>query len=296
MTFQFKRTFNLTVGSINVEQKLNATALRIQFAIERGAAIKDKGPIPPPTVEPNNAEVAVWNLSPADRNALEINQSESQVIAALGASEDREGPPVRLEVGYGDDLTQIFFGNLRKIENLKDGTDWITRISGGDSENKLAFAHVSESFKVGTPHALVLTKLSAALGLGNPATIPPIGALKQTRRFHGPAAEELQAFCASIGYYWSVQNGQVQIGPKGLPALPGVGPLISPLTGLIGRPRIDNRGNVFGTSLILPDLVPGAAFAVASDDVQGAYVTQKTRHYGDSHGNEWYVDFEGAPL
>ncbi len=282
MTLQFKRSLRLNVGGIEIEQRPGQIALQVDFSVQRGAGVKAKGPIPPPEIEPNNCEIAIWNLSPDSRGKLE---GQSDV-------------PVRLEVGYEDTISQIFFGNLRNVESTHvDGIRWMTRISGGDGEKQLAQAHVSRSFKVGTPYIQILIALGEALNLGTGGllkTIPPIGVLSQTRRFHGPASTELQAFCNSIGYYWSIQDGEIQIAPNGLPARLGVGPLISPVTGLIGSPTVDSRGVVHGVALLKPDLVPGIVFAVASRFVTGAFIAQRTRHHGSNLAKEWYVDFEGV--
>lgn len=276
---QFRRSFVLEIGDKKIESLSGATSLRCAFSVER-----DKTP------EPNNAEVAIWNLNKESRQSLE---------------ESAEGVTSRLEVGYQDAVQQVFFGILRKVETIREGADWITHASAGDGEDRIITSRVHKSFARDTLIKDVLRELvkSLELGEGNLHTIPAPAFLKNGGKLSapyavsGPADHELTEFTRSIGLEWSVQDGEVQLTEVGKPATGLiVGPLISPDTGLIGSPRLDTKGKVLGTALILPDLVPGAAFQLQSERITGQFLAEKTRHYGDTDAQEWYVDFKGAPI
>jgi len=273
---QWKRSFRLDVGSIRVESTSGALALRVAFSVDR-----DK------TATPNNAEVAIWNLNPDHRAELEQAKNVT----------------VRVEAGYQDQISQIFFGALRKAETIVEGPDYITRVSGGDGEDKLKFATISKTFAKGTSVRDVLFTLidRLTIGRGNADRLALLSfenfgtKLEKPLTVAGPVVEELARFARSLGLEWSIQDGTFQIVKIGEPSNIGQGPKISPATGLIGSPRIDSEGKVQGRALILPDLLPGTRFRLESQATTGNFVCEKTRHFGDSRATEWYVDFLGKP-
>lgn len=275
MTVQFKRSFILEIGSKKIESISGAISLRTAFSVER-----DKSP------EPNNAEVAVWNLSADSRASLE---------------QEQKGVSVRLSVGYGEDPQQIFFGVLRHVRSLKEKSDWITRAGAGDGEDKFQSRKINRTLPAGTPVVDVLKALASALDLGegNILTLAPtfVGQkIGKALTLSGPVPEEMQFFCRSVGLEWSIQDGELLVLETGNPVRPTQGPLLSEATGLIGQPRLDADGKVVATALILPSLVPGIPFQIDSEQISGSFVAEKTKHYGDSMGQEWYVDVLGAPL
>ena len=279
MAEQRDRSIRLNIGGKVVESiGGSGHSLRVAFDIGR-----DKKP------DPNTAEIAVYGLSESSRSRI---------------TENTAGNTVSLEVGYQDDLQQIFFGVLRRAETVRNGPDVITRVFSGDGEDQIVSSRINKSFAKGTPVGSVLQELTKAMGFGPGnsalfsfgASLDGVGrTLKHGVALNGPAAEELNLFCKSLGLEYSIQNGAVQILSEG-GALASAGPFISPKTGLIGSPEIDSDGNVLGTALILPNLLPGVPFALQSEKVSGKFVAEVTKHYGDTHDQAWYVDFKGKPL
>src|SRR5690606_17359770 len=105
--------------------------------------------------QPNAAEVRVWNLSPTNRQTLE----------------QLDGVPVKLEAGYGDTLSTLYLGELRRARTHREGVDLVTVISSGDGEDKLRKARVNVSLAKNSTTQDVLRKLVQALGVapGNSA-------------------------------------------------------------------------------------------------------------------------------
>lgn len=272
----------LEVDDIKLEASQGATSLRVTFEVER-----DTKPYP------NNAKFAIWNLNPKHRKQL---VSKNEVT-------------VRLEAGYEENSQQIFFGTARRARTTRDGQDLITTLDVGDGEKELQAATISKTFAVGTPVAKVLLELAKAIGLGIGnvgmfaalARLPGGLTLTQPLTVSGPVVEELAAFCRSVGLEWSVQGEALQFLDVTTPVLPGSAAILSPLTGLIGQPRIDLDSRVKKTicvarSLLQPQLVPGALFLMQSELVLGAFAVRKSRHVGDTQGNDWYVDVEGVEI
>lgn len=277
-----KRELLVEVDTIKIQASNRAQSLRVAFSVER-----DDQPYP------NAASISIYNLTPRNRERL---ASKTEVTC-------------RIEAGYENKSQQIFFGTLRRARTTREGPDYVTRLESGDGEEELQTATVNKTWAANTPISAVLTELGSALGLG-PGNIPlvsslailPSGAtLLKPLTLSGPVVEELKSFCASVGLSFSVQAGQLQLLALASPVLPGTAVLLSPATGLIGEARLDVDSETKKTicvarSLLQPQLLPGSLFAVASEAVVGSFAAKKTRHFGDTHAQDWYVDVEGTQL
>lgn len=275
---QFGRTFVVELGDLKLELRPPAPALRVAFNIER-----DKSEIP------NNIELALWNLSRATRARLEQEKELS----------------CRVQAGYGDDPGQLFTGIVTKVESVWDRQtgDWVLRVSAGDGQDKYSTSEVSKAFAKGTPVHTVLKELIAATGLapGNVSQLKDVALASGATELEGPyvahgsAVFELQVFADSLGLDWSFQDGQF-VGAKKGQAYSGEGPLLKAETGLIDA-RLDEFGNVDGSALLLPDLIPGVAFRVEAEKATGDFVCVATTHSGDNYDeSDWTVQFHGIPL
>lgn len=314
----FRRKFRVTLankqfgGEVGEERPLT-----ISFNVQR-----DK------TLTPNNASLLIYNLSDATRAELEeltggFGQGSQAVkprklssrkrpakptkagVAAPPA--DADGVVVRIEAGYGEHIGQLFLGVLRKCSSWKQGAEWVTQLSGGDSERSLTTTKLSKSYVSGTPITSVVRDLVGALGVGRGGLDNTLSALEVTGlltggrtlqkalTLHGDAATELERLMRSCGFEWSIQDGHFYAGPAGTPTLPGQGPLLTPDTGLLDTPQIDKNGRVVGRSLLHPDLLPGRVFRVESSRVTGNFLCEKTAHRGTSTGADWEVQFIGRP-
>jgi hypothetical protein len=314
-----RRSFRLTVGSKQFGSDSDVRPLSFTFNVQR-----DK------TLTPNNANILLYNLSPETRAELEeLSGGFGQGTARapkrkLGSTRKKKssavnkpkvsvpqapagfpGVVVRLEVGYQEKLGQIFFGVLRKVSSWKQGADWLTQISGGDSEHSITTAKISKTFVKGTPVTAVVRELVTTLGVGKGGldnTLAALGAtglltggvtLQQALTLHGDSATALEQLMRSCGFEWQLADGNFYAAPKGTPMLPGEGPLLTPETGLLDTPQIDKQGRVIGKALLNPDLLPGRVFRVESTRVTGTFLCEKTQHSGTSDSELWEVQFVG---
>lgn len=315
----FRRSFRLTFddkefSSLNVQRPLT-----FSFSVQR-----DK------TLTPNNANVLVYNLSADTRAHLEqlsggfgqgtgkspnskIHSDKPRTTAkkpttGVAVASQEFGVTVRLETGYGDHVGCIFFGVLRKVSSWRQGADWLTQISGGDAEQSITTARISQTFPKGTPLASVVRALVKSIpGIGDGNLSNVLGTLQSSgflgggtkltkaHTFHGSSANALQQIMVSTGLEWHISDGVFYAGPAGTPTVPGEGPLLTPETGLVDEPQIDRNGAVIGKALLNPDLLPGRVFRIESSRVTGNFLCSKTQHKGDSAGLAWYVEFVGTP-
>ncbi len=288
----FQRAYKLTIGTTEIDAStgVGLDSLRIAFRVERDA-----------TRVPNAIEVQVWNLARETRESL-------------GKATN---VPVQLEAGYVDDgMGVLFLGDLRTARSTRDGADIITKVAGGDGETAIRTASLKRTFPKGTPVGSVLTAMAKALGIktGNVSQfatrslLSGSAVLNRSLTVHGPVYDELERLCRSCGLAWSIQDSALELREEGAPVGTSRGPLLTPDSGLIGEVEVETeaqrgptdpgkkRGTIVsGVCLLRSDLVPGRSFAVSSTAFTGNLVCLATTHVGDSHAENWYVEFSGRP-
>lgn len=250
--------------------------MRAQFKVDKGLG-KD----------PNQCEVIVTNLSPARRAQVQT-----------------QGGKFILQAGYESGIRQLFIGDIRTIEHMRDGPNWHTRVTSGDGERAFRFARVNESFKGGIPVSEVVNALAGAmgLGLGNLSLVASSLSGQYVNGFSafGSAARELTRVLSGQGLSWSVQDGELLVlrddQDTGV-----VIPDLSPSTGLIGSPEFGaaekNKGPVLKFKTLLDGRVKaGGRVKVTSARYSGEVRVTKFTHTGDTAGGDWYTTIEGEPL
>jgi hypothetical protein len=268
------RTYRLAVDDLVI------TGLRLSFRIEK--TLKP---------DPNVAEISVDNLTESQREAITAKKT----------------PLVRLSVGYQKEETQIFYGSLVHVQHSFEGADIRTTLSTGDGIEEYRRKRVFASFGPKTSTAIVFQALLKNLGLKRGNADRFVTKLKTGLKAQiylegvslaGSCAAELTALCKSANLEWSIQDGAYQILDKNESlnkfaiVLDG-GARNRPNTGLIGSPSISNKGIVSGKSLIIPDMYPGRQVEIKSRFLSGRYRLDKVTYTGDTHGSDWYCDFEG---
>ena len=272
MTTLFGRTARLTIGDTLIED------LRIGFNVTR--TLKK---------EPNTAEIAVWNLSRSRRDQLSRE----------------EDLPVVLEAGLGDRLSVLFAGELRFARSMPEGNgDWITTLSNGDKDKQFRTARVARSYRPGVDGERMLKDLLGDLGagLGNlvetikGGSIPDLGSVVgRGVSFSGSAAKVAEDVLKSAGYEYSIQNGVLQVLERNKP-LAGRFIDLSPTTGLLGVPAIDDKGVVEFQSLMVPDMDPGIQCKITSSTFNGDVRVETVRTTGDTRGQDYGHRCEGKAL
>lgn len=286
----FQRAYRLTVGNIEIDARsgVGLRSARIAFSVERD--IKR---------HPNNCEIQVYNLTRSHR-------AELAKLASVR---------VRLEAGYLDDIGVLFDGDLRSARSREEGTEQVTRISGGDGETKCRSARINKTYTSGTPIATVLRELGTALGVGAGNLTQFAGVtlangsktLTRSLTVRGAVFDELEHFTRSCGLEWSIQDSALQLREAGLPVSDRRGPLLRADSGLIGEAEVETvakaetgfaagSAKVTGVCLLRTDLIPGVPFRVESEAFTGNLVCTATVHRGDSHSTDsWGIEWTGRP-
>jgi hypothetical protein len=272
----FKRRASLLVGSTRI------TDLRIAFTVDKMGGR-----------EPNKATIAVTNLSQQTRAAFEV-----------------KGLRVVLEAGYLEQSGAIFIGSTYLVKHRREGADVVTTIEGADGGEEVTAAIGSWSFASGSSAASAVRTVAAGLGLplSTGSRINPLPAvLAKGFATAGLASDALDDITRATGLTWSIEDGQVQI----LDAVAGDGSgdiVLNADRGMIGSPERTEvkdektkkkKQRVLIRALIQPRIRPRRLLLVTSIDVpqlSGRYEAKTVRITGDTHGADWTMAIEAAPV
>jgi hypothetical protein len=258
-------------------------------------------------VTANTAELLIYNLSEASRKHLAQQATDNGVVCKIDAGY-REDPfaasvSAALTGIVPDESPQIFLGEMRTVTSVREGADWITRLSAGDGD-QLKKQRVSFSVGPGASFQSVVNKMvdgvkagvkdsARALLKGEFAEVGK--ALTEGFSVDGYLGDELPRVLRSGGLEMSVQNGQLQILPIGK-ALGDVAIKLTPNTGLVGSPEVGNKGRVTVRCLLTSKVYPGRKIKVESQNVTGVYRCHTITYAGQTAGNDWYCDIEAEPI
>lgn len=254
--------------------------------------------------EPNTCELRLINLSEGSRAALESTPLVK--LPAQGKSPPKfqhEGIPVRITAGYEEADSLIWSGDLRTVESTHDGADWVTALGSGDGEEAYRKSRVNLSFGPGTSISTVIKALAQALGVGagNVDLFAGRLALNATLAtmslngivLSGSVAEQLTHISRSCGLEWSIQDGSLQFTERGKPAI-GKAILLSPASGLVGEPAIDQEGSLNAKMFMIPGVLPGTILVLDSARLKGNFRIERATYEGDSSGQPWYITIVGS--
>lgn len=237
------------------------------------------------TPRPGTCELEVYNLSEPHRTA-----------AAAAARRTF----VQVEAGYIEGMALLFRGNARRIWTLRDGSNWITKVEAGDGEFAIRTQRAARAFGPDTAVEDVVRYCADAMGVGTGnaaetlrgAGLDRVGSVfPRGATLHGSTARELVALLRAAGLEWSVQDGVLQVLPRG-GALDRQAIVLGPSTGLVGSPERGQHGVVKAKALLIPDLVPGRKVRLDSAIVAGVFTVTKAEYSGQTDGTEWYADLE----
>ena len=293
MTVLFRRAATIVVDTIElvVDPASPAANLDLSFSVDR--SLKP---------EPNTAEIQVWNLNADNRAALEDLATPPPAGAGAPPPKPPPGIPCTIEAGYEGQTALLYSGTLRTAFTTREGPDLVTTLQSGDGEKEYQRSRINLSIAKGTPNASVIEQVQKALGVnaGNLSTLTPLllaapPLYPQGGVLSGSASQIMTRVVQSLGFEWSIQEGALQLLQVSAP-LAATATLLTPDTGLVGSPSIDNNGILTAQALLIPDLFPGRLIVLESERLSGNYRIEKCNYSGVTHGAEWYVDIEAKKL
>lgn len=241
--------------------------------------------------QPNKGTVKIFNLSTEHR-------------ASLASALEGGGAFVRLSAGYAaTGASLILSGDVTKVSTSRGNVDVTTTLEVKDGGLALRKSRASRSFVRGTAIEDVLRALvvDLDLGEGNLSTYLPGIAFEDGSKTlrsgfvaEGATGTVLTGVLRSSGLRWSVQDGALQLRPRGGAAVERA-VVLAPDTGLVGSPRPEEKGRVAATALIQPGLIPGAKVVLRSADFDGGYMIREVDYQGATRGQPWYAVLKLEP-
>ena len=288
-TYLFNRAYSFKISTPSAQavvgppaaNGLEYTDLRFTFDIEKTAAS-----------QANKAKFALYNSALAMQPSANFRGQRVIVAAGYDSGDTGAALPVLFQSAVGTSTARII--------NSRKGPDVITEFEIGDSEVSIYNTVFDKSYPLGTPYLLVIKDLIGAMGLTaniNDPTSLLARALPGSRVVTGPVKQSLDMITSTLNFQWSVQNGVLQLYPKGGSAKL-VAEVVSMYTGLIGVPNQNNAEDhvVTFTSLLNAKLDPGSLVQIISATVNGIFTIRKSKYEGDTHGNKWQVTCQCLPV
>ncbi len=283
--------------------------IQIQDRLIEGLAVKfrvDKSL----SDNPNTADLTIINLQ--NNNSRSFLHGLQIPVVQINAGYLGRDPtnPAGNQPGSATSTTPglVFLGQMRELTNLREGTDWLTRLHTGDGDEAL---HTPVNFALG-PGTSLQTAVKKVIsdmgvGVGNAFTALAKGEFSEagTQFINGMVSDglgkdELKRLMRSAGLEASVQNGQIQAMPIGQP-VNNTAVVLKSNTGLIGSPELGKDKKTkepvatFRT-LLTTQIFPGAKVKIESEAVSGFFRVERVVYSGHTHQVDWYCDCEATGL
>ena len=271
----WQRHIAVTIGTKGGGEAVKFDGLRIIFQVEKTSESTA-----------NTAKISVYNLSGKGR-----------------ALAEKEKAIVILEVGYGNSIEQLFYGDVTRAYISRQGADWVTTMECGDGSEALRSAHIDKSYAPGTDLKQVIKDVAQGFVDQGKVVMGSLLGIESEKAQGGVSLSGrnktiLDELTAKQGLEWSVQDNVLQILPKdqdnGLQAV-----LLTPETGLVGSPvkrEVEGGLGVEFKALIQPRLVPGRLVRIESREIDGDYKLVEVQFAGDTHADAFYAAAKAVAL
>lgn len=276
---QWGRVVEVTVsgkaGTLTVRE------LRIDFEVAKGIGSKQ-----------NTATISIWNLTASRRKQM-----------------GEEFDKIELKVGYKNGpLSTIFKGNIRDVTHTKETADVKSAMECGDGDEAFSKGAVSKTFPAGTKPREIVDYLAGEMPgatKGEMKGIDDLPAYKRPVTLFGWSWSEMDKIGREHGFYWSIQNGQVEA-VKNDQVLQGT-TVLSSETGMLSIPEITDKG-VKIKALLNPNIAPGRQIDVRSDFLDedsgrdkrktdqggGIFRVSDVTYSGSTRDVDFYVEAEAS--
>jgi hypothetical protein len=277
----FKRVVEVVVGPKN-GTGFSIKDLRIEFKIDKSDSR-----------DPNKGTVKIYNLS---------NETHEKAILA-----DNH---ITIKAGYQDEtVASICFGDVLRGYRETNGTERITVLEIYDARIAMMGGHVSVSYAKGTAAGTIAQAFLDALGLAYKGleNIPAGEKYEEAFVYMGMATDGLKEVLDRYGLSFTVQNEMVYIMAPGQPA-ETVGLELTPKSGLLTTPQAvsdkteednvaaDPIGKWKFSTMLFPELVPGAACVVHSSTLDGTVRISKAAYEGGNWTGGFKIDIEAVEI
>lgn len=278
----FGRKFKIIVATKGTSG-IDITGLKVVFSIEKSMS-----------AEPNKSSVQIYNLAPATQNF--ILSDAKRIIIEAGYENSEQ---------YG----LIFDGDIVKaVRRAAQSIDKVTEVIAQDGDLFLNSGFISVSYSAGQTTESVLSQMQGVadddMAMGSISSDLKGTKLARGKAMFGQPKDYASMLAKSEGALFYVNDRKINlVKPGDLPEGEIVD--LNPNSGLIGTPE-QNDSSVKAKCLLNPLLNVNKLVHISNEFVQetnqvgqaslssGVYKIIKLTHSGDTHGNNWYTDFEAV--
>lgn len=246
----------------------------------------------------NKATINLFNLS--ERSRIFLEDPNNVILLKAGFAR-------------AADITRLFFGDVVRKSDSRDGPDVITSLECGDTEKLLQKAHIEVGLAPGARLSQLVNIGAQALGL-TPARLEGIRdqVFKNGFSFSGTVQGLFDLIVSNSGSEWNIQDQELQFltknGPTQLQAV-----VLSPESGLLGWPTKTKDG-LQVDALLQPTVLPGRLVQIVSKQYLGSFgagtdpgsrsleqsggfmKAKVVKHDGDTLEGSWNTNIEGTTL
>lgn len=262
---------------------IDITGLKTVFSIEKSMS-----------AEPNKSNIQIYNLAPATQNF--ILSDAKRIIIEAGYENSSQ---------YG----LIFDGDIVKaVRRGAQSIDKVTEVIAQDGDLFLNSGFVSVSYSAGQTTESVLTQMQGIgdedMTLGSVSSDLKGTQLARGKAMFGQPKDYAAMLAKSEGALFYINDRKLNlVKPGDLPEGEIVD--LSPSSGLIGTPEQQDT-SVKAKCLLNPLLNINKLVHISNEYVQetneigkasltsGVYKIISLKHTGDTHGNNWYTEFEAV--
>jgi len=270
----FRRSYVLKITNLITNKEVTIDKLRCSFKTTKANSAKE-----------NKANIAVYNLSPANRSAL----------AALDTKEGTPQIQVELFAGYGGKTTLLFKGTGNSSTEWK-APNYVTVLNASDGVTYVANTVFNKAYPKLTSVDTIIQAVLGASPLPQGYIFKTGKALSKSRSLSGTVDKVLDDLGNDFGFVYEVDNEKNNIYPA-TQAIRNVGiTKLSGRTGMIGSPY--RSGSIVKVRcLIIPEITPNSLVELDAleKSLGGTYLVSRVVTKGDNYGPDWFMDLELDP-
>lgn len=274
----FDRIATLRIFNLENNQVFRIDGLRISFDLEKSKS--DKA---------NDGEIRIYNLSDSGRTFVEIPQ---------GSDDEPRNDKLFIELSAGyKGMTRVIFTGNATATNEYQAPDWITSLKVTDGGVKMRKAYFSKSYKAGTKIQSIINDLANSFGFAIGYIKPDIttDVLRSGFAASGLSRDILNDYARTYNFQWWINNGAISLIDADA-KLPETQIVVSPETGLLGRPVKKDDGIEFKT-LLLPQIIPGSTVRIRGSSVfEGQTKVERVQYKGDNRSGDFNCMIQASIL
>jgi len=228
----------------------------------------------------NTATVSIYNLNARSRDL--IGQEGAVYILRAGYFGLEEDPLIEI----------LSVGNVEEIVTEKTGSDVVTKLTLTEDGKKLRDTTVDLSFGKGANTEVIVNEMASIMGVTK-GTVKGLTnkVFNSGASVSGKVKDRMDEIVKNDGLDWSIQNGELQILPRG-DSTDETAVSLTNDSGLLTARKIkfNEEDQVNFKSLLNPSIKIGRKIYIKNREIDGFFVVQNIKYVGDNKSGPFYCE------